>query len=151
MNGNTLNIVDVKYESDGSSTKVDSYGMREMQKRAYAKRNSQHLLIKAPPASGKSRALMFLALDKLTNQGKKKVIIAALWQKEKCKLLTLPDHPYDVFRLDTGKVNLYGEVRFDKVDLLLIGVKPGEEVLLKIYWDQLKKNVLTDLKLHVIL
>lgn len=76
MNDNTLNIVDVKYEADGSSTQVDSYGMREMQKRAYAKRNSQHLLIKAPPASGKSRALMFLALDKLTNQGKKKVIIA---------------------------------------------------------------------------
>lgn len=76
MNEKTLNIVDVAYESDGSSTKVDSYGMREMQKRAFAKRNSQHLLIKAPPASGKSRALMFLALDKLTNQDKKKVIIA---------------------------------------------------------------------------
>lgn len=76
MNEKTLNIVDVAYESDGSSTKLDSYGMREMQKRAFAKRNSQHLLIKAPPASGKSRALMFLALDKLTNQGKKKVIIA---------------------------------------------------------------------------
>lgn len=76
MNENTLNIVDVAYESDGTSTKVDSYGMREMQKRAYAKRNSQHLLIKAPPASGKSRALMFLALDKLTNQDKKKIIIA---------------------------------------------------------------------------
>lgn len=76
MNDSTLNIVDVAYESDGSSTKIDSYGMREMQKRAYAKRNSQHLLIKAPPASGKSRALMFLALDKLVNQDKKKVIIA---------------------------------------------------------------------------
>ena len=76
MNDKTLNIVDVTYETDGSSTKVDSYGMREMQRRAYAKRNSQHLLIKAPPASGKSRALMFLALDKLANQGKKKVIIA---------------------------------------------------------------------------
>lgn len=76
MNDKTLNIVDVTYATDGSSTKVDSYGMREMQKRAFAKRNSQHLLIKAPPASGKSRALMFLALDKLTNQGKKKVIIA---------------------------------------------------------------------------
>lgn len=75
-NKDTLNIVDVTYATDGSSTKVDSYGMREMQKRVYAKRNSHHLLIKAPPASGKSRALMFLALDKLTNQSKKKVIIA---------------------------------------------------------------------------
>ena len=72
----TLNIVDVEYKSDGSSTSVDSFGMREMQKRVYKKRNSQHLLIKAPPASGKSRALMFLALDKIQNQGKNKVIIA---------------------------------------------------------------------------
>lgn len=72
----TLNIVEVGYKSDGSSTSVDSYGMREMQKRVYQKRDSKHLLIKAPPASGKSRALMFLALDKLKNQGKKKVIIA---------------------------------------------------------------------------
>lgn len=76
MNENTLNIVNVTYEADGSSTKLDGYGMREMQKRAYAKRNSQYLLIKAPPASGKSRALMFLALDKLANQGKNKVVIA---------------------------------------------------------------------------
>jgi superfamily II DNA or RNA helicase len=72
----TLNIVEVGYKSDGSSTSLDSYGMREMQKRVYQKRDSKHLLIKAPPASGKSRALMFLALDKLQNQGKKKVIIA---------------------------------------------------------------------------
>jgi len=75
-NENTLNIVNVEYKNDGSSTKLDNYGMREMQKRAYAKRDSQHLLIKAPPASGKSRALMFLALDKLINQGRRKVIIA---------------------------------------------------------------------------
>jgi acyl-CoA synthetase (AMP-forming)/AMP-acid ligase II len=34
------------------------------------------LLIKAPPASGKSRALMFIALDKLTNQGIKRVVAA---------------------------------------------------------------------------
>lgn len=72
----TVNVVNVSYKGDGSSTKLDNMGMREMQKRAYAKRNSQHLLIKAPPASGKSRALMYIALDKLMNQGKKKVIIA---------------------------------------------------------------------------
>ncbi|OBX57765.1 ATP-dependent helicase [Moraxella osloensis] len=51
-------------------------GMREMQSRAFAKRQSQYLLIKSPPASGKSRAMMFLALDKLINQGIKKVIVA---------------------------------------------------------------------------
>lgn len=42
--------------------------MRTMQERAYTKRGEQYLLIKSPPASGKSRALMFIALDKLNNQ-----------------------------------------------------------------------------------
>jgi hypothetical protein len=39
--------------------------MRAMQERAYAKRGEQYLLIKSSLASGKSRALMFIALDKL--------------------------------------------------------------------------------------
>lgn len=43
--------------------------MRAMQERAWAKRGEPYLLIKSPPASGKSRALMFIALDKLHNQG----------------------------------------------------------------------------------
>jgi hypothetical protein len=46
-----------------------------MQERAYEKRGEQYLLIKSPPASGKSRALMFIALDKLHNQGLKQAII----------------------------------------------------------------------------
>ncbi len=46
-----------------------------MQERAYAKRGEQYLLIKSPPASGKSRALMFVALDKLHNQGLQQAII----------------------------------------------------------------------------
>jgi superfamily II DNA or RNA helicase len=49
--------------------------MRVMQERAYEKRGEQYLLIKSPPASGKSRALMFIALDKLTNQGVKQALI----------------------------------------------------------------------------
>lgn len=76
MNDETLNIIDVTYDKTGESTKTDSMGMREMQRRAFEKRNSNHLLIKAPPASGKSRALMYIGLDKLVNQGKKKVIVA---------------------------------------------------------------------------
>uniref|UniRef100_UPI00334022E5 DEAD/DEAH box helicase n=1 Tax=Prochlorothrix hollandica TaxID=1223 RepID=UPI00334022E5 len=35
----------------------------------------QYLLIKSPPASGKSRALMFIALDKLENQGLRQAIV----------------------------------------------------------------------------
>lgn len=59
----------------GASTRPNELGMRIMQERAYEKRGEQYLLIKSPPASGKSRALMFIALDKLENQGVKKVII----------------------------------------------------------------------------
>ena len=70
------NIGHYTFKQTGNSTKENSMGMREMQSRAFAKRNSQYLLIQAPPASGKSRALMFLALDKVEHQGLKKVFIA---------------------------------------------------------------------------
>ncbi len=69
------NIVNVIYEQSGNSTRVNKYGMREMQERAYEDRHYQYLLIKSPPASGKSRALMFIALDKLINQGLKKLLL----------------------------------------------------------------------------
>lgn len=59
----------------GASTKANEMGMRVMQERAYARRGEQYLLIKSPPASGKSRALMFIALDKLHNQDLKQAII----------------------------------------------------------------------------
>ena len=71
-----VNILNQTYARTGQSKTHNSMGMREMQARAFEKRNSQYLLIKSPPASGKSRAMMFLALDKLINQGVKKVIIA---------------------------------------------------------------------------
>ena len=67
--------VSVTYAQNGSSTKSNELGMRPMQERAYEKRGEQYLLIKSPPASGKSRALMFIALDKLHNQGLRKAII----------------------------------------------------------------------------
>ncbi|MEI7822164.1 MAG: DEAD/DEAH box helicase [Verrucomicrobiota bacterium] len=67
--------VSVTYAQNGSSTQANALGMRAMQERAYQKRGEQYLLIKSPPASGKSRALMFIALDKLANQGLKQAII----------------------------------------------------------------------------
>lgn len=67
--------VSVTYARNGISTKANALGMRPMQERAYEKRGEQYLLIKSPPASGKSRALMFIALDKLHNQGLKQAII----------------------------------------------------------------------------
>lgn len=67
--------ISVSYAQTGASTKANPLGMRPMQERAYEKRGEQYLLIKSPPASGKSRALMFVALDKLQNQGLKQAII----------------------------------------------------------------------------
>ena len=58
------NIVEVTYGQTGDSKKTNAQGMREMQEKAFAARAEQYLLLKAPPASGKSRALMFIALDK---------------------------------------------------------------------------------------
>ena len=69
-------IVHVQYEQTGKSKSTNELGMREMQQKAFEARTAQYLLIKAPPASGKSRALMFIGLDKLANQGIKKVIVA---------------------------------------------------------------------------
>ena len=69
-------FIKVEYGQTGKSKKTNELGMREMQERAYNARTAQYLLIKAPPASGKSRALMFIALDKMKNQGIKKTIVA---------------------------------------------------------------------------
>lgn len=76
MSNATINIIENTYGQTGKSKKTNSLGMREMQEKAYELRNSKHILIKAPPASGKSRALMYIALDKLHNQGLRKVIVA---------------------------------------------------------------------------
>ena len=67
--------VSVSYAQNGASIKSNELGMRPMQERAYGRRGEQYLLIKSPPASGKSRALMFIALDKLHNQGLKQAIV----------------------------------------------------------------------------
>ncbi len=72
----TIPTVSITTEQTGASTKSNELGMRPMQQRVFAHRGEQYLLIKSPPASGKSRALMFVALDKLTNLGVRQAIIA---------------------------------------------------------------------------
>jgi len=72
---NPIPSVFVTYARNGASTTSNALGMRPMQERAYEKRGEQYLLIKSPPASGKSRALMFIALDKLENQNLRQAII----------------------------------------------------------------------------
>ncbi len=74
-NSKSVPSVSVQYAANGNSTKSNELGMRPMQEQVYEKRGEQYLLIKSPPASGKSRALMFVALDKIENQGVKQAII----------------------------------------------------------------------------
>lgn len=76
MENKQNNFVDIHYAQTNKSTNTNELGMREMQAKAYKYRDKRFLLIKAPPASGKSRALMFIALDKLEHQSIKKVIVA---------------------------------------------------------------------------
>ena len=78
MDKNTVmeNTLNISYNQTGASSNTDALGMREMQRMVYEQRHRQYLLVKAPPACGKSRAMMFVALDKLENQGIKKVIVA---------------------------------------------------------------------------
>lgn len=70
------NVIQVEYERTGKTTAVNEMGMREMQVRAYAASLSQYILLKAPPASGKSRALMFIGLEKLAKGQVSKIIVA---------------------------------------------------------------------------
>lgn len=71
----TVPSITVSYARNGQANRINSLGMRAMQERAYERRGEQYLLIKSPPASGKSRALMFIALDKLANQGIQQAVI----------------------------------------------------------------------------
>lgn len=68
-------FVRVTYGQTGKTQTPNPMGMRPMQARVYDARAAQFILLKAPPAAGKSRALMFVALDKLENQGVGKVIV----------------------------------------------------------------------------
>ena len=86
--------VSVTYAQTGASMRANAYGMRPMQERAYQKRGEQYLLIKSPPASGKSRALMFIALDKLKNQKLKQAIIVV---PEKSIGSSFHDEPLSTF------------------------------------------------------
>jgi len=86
--------VSVTYAGNGGSTKSNEFGMRAMQERAFERRGEPYLLIKSPPASGKSRALMFIALDKLHNQGLRQAIIVV---PEKAIGASFNDEPLSKF------------------------------------------------------
>src|SRR5690625_1971377 len=74
-NQSVIPSVSITTAHTGASRRTNVLGMRPMQERVWTRRGESHLLIKSPPASGKSRALMFVALDKLHNQGIQQAII----------------------------------------------------------------------------
>jgi superfamily II DNA or RNA helicase len=127
------NVVGVQYERTGKSLEIDNLGMREMQRRAYSVRENKYILIKAPPASGKSRALMFLGLDKIYNQGLKKVIVSvpertigkSFAKTELKKFGFFTDWDYDdKYNLctpgDEGKISIFKNFLFDENSKILI-------------------------------
>lgn len=128
-----VNVVGVQYERTGKSLDLDNLGMREMQRRAYLARDNKYILIKAPPASGKSRALMFLGLDKLYNQGLKKVIVSvpertigkSFAKTELKKFGFFTDWDYDEkYNLctpgDEGKISIFKNFLIDGESKILI-------------------------------
>lgn len=125
--------VSVTYARNGSSTKSNELGMRPMQERAYEKRGEQYLLIKSPPASGKSRALMFIALDKLANQGISQAIVVV---PEKSIGASFNDEPLSKFGFWTDwtvapKWNLCNSPGTDggKVKSVAAFLESGDQIL----------------------
>ena len=120
-----------QYGQTGKSTTTNELGMRPMQERAWEQRGAQFLLIKSPPASGKSRAVMYIVLDKLRKQGLKKAIvtvpesvIGASFANEALKesgftddwAIDLEWDLCDTESLDDGKVNTFGQFLDGKPD-----------------------------------
>ncbi|UES42140.1 DEAD/DEAH box helicase [Roseibium aggregatum] len=73
---NSLGSTTLHYQATGASKATNALGMRAMQSRVWDKRDAQHLLVKSPPASGKSRAAMFVGLEKLRTSATDRVVIA---------------------------------------------------------------------------
>ncbi len=126
-------LVHVTYEKTGKSKKINELGMREMQEKAYQGRTAQYLLLKAPPASGKSRALMFIALDKLKNQNINKVIVAVPEKSIGASFETTELKKYGFYAdwIPNPKYNLCtpGEEK-SKVSVFLEFLKNDEKILI---------------------
>ncbi len=116
-------IAHITYAHTGKSIEINKQRMRPMQEKVFERRSSQYILLKSPPASGKSRAFMFVALDKLNYQGIEKVIIAvpertigSSFRKTDLRAYGffcdwIPDEKYDLCGLgtDSGKVKKFRE------------------------------------------
>lgn len=66
----------IHFPSAERNGETNTLGMRPMQAKVWALRDANYLLLKSPPASGKSRALMYIALHKIQSGQVKKCIVA---------------------------------------------------------------------------
>ncbi|MEQ1769863.1 MAG: DEAD/DEAH box helicase [Devosia sp.] len=114
---NGLGSITLTYEGTGASKTIDSLGMRRMQSRVWEKRDAQHLLVKSPPASGKSRAAMFVGLEKLRTNAVDRVVIA------------VPERSIGASFRDTSlaKGGYHSDWRLD-LDLCTVGSETGRKV-----------------------
>jgi superfamily II DNA or RNA helicase len=147
------NLIDVTYAQTWESIRTGDMGMRQMQARAYEFRDAQYLLLKAPPASGKSRALMFIALDKIHHQWLKKVIVAvpekSIWGSFGPNMLTengfftdwnpLPEYNLCTPGGDTSKVQAFHRFMGSDAQILIC-----THATLRFACEQLDETVFND-------
>lgn len=114
---NGLGSITLNYDGTGASKVTDSLGMRAMQARVWDKRDAQHLLVKSPPASGKSRAAMFVGLEKLRVNAVDRVVIA------------VPERSIGASFRDTGLAanGFHSDWRLG-LDLCTVGSETGRKV-----------------------
>ncbi len=126
------NTVEATYAQTGTSKKTNEMGMREMQAKAFEANTAKYLLLKAPPASGKSRALMFIALEKLRNQGIKKVIVAVPEKSIGASFAPTELKKYGFFAdwLPNPKYNLCTGDEKSKVSTFLEFMNSDEQILI---------------------
>ena len=82
--------ISVPFSCPPPPIEYDELGMRPMQTWAYSLREERHLYMLCTPASGKTRAIMFIALDKLCNQGLKQAIITVPDKQAGARFLDTP-------------------------------------------------------------
>ncbi|WP_454882630.1 DEAD/DEAH box helicase [Sphingomonas oryzagri] len=114
---NGLGSITLNYDGTGTSKAINNLGMRAMQARVWNKRDAQHLLVKSPPASGKSRAAMFIGLEKLRTGAVDRVVVA------------VPERSIGASFRDTDLTagNFHSDWRLD-LDLCTIGSETGGKV-----------------------
>lgn len=114
---NSLGSTTLRYHANGTSKATNALGMRAMQSRVWDKRDAQHLLVKSPPASGKSRAAMFVGLEKRRTGATDRVVIA------------VPERSIGSSFRDTALASkgFHSDWKLD-VDLCTVGSETGRKV-----------------------